>query len=116
MGRRSRLLCMATTTNPAPTDEFVSLAMCQDCTALHANGTVPEDWADIAVADWLNYIEQNLEGLHGVHVGTTEDEFSTTSCDSCGTTLAGYRNHGGGWMTAEGYNGNEGWGQQSEYV
>jgi hypothetical protein len=89
---------MNATITPAPSDEFVSLAMCSDCTMFHANGEVPVDWSDLAVADWLGYIEQNLEGLHGVHTGTEEDEFSTVFCDSCGSTLAGYRNHGGGYV------------------
>lgn len=74
--------------------ETYDLNVCTDCIVLIANATVPVDWAEEAVEDWLAEIERNWPGGEWVLApGDGDTEFTRTPCDTCRTGLAGSR-HG----------------------
>jgi hypothetical protein len=66
-------------------------SICVDCVMFHANGEVNPNWGDVATADYFNSLTQNLDDVIVLGVGEQTDEFSTGSCDSCGSRLAGSR-------------------------
>jgi hypothetical protein len=67
--------------------DWAPALLCVDCTMLHANGELP-DTVDTARLAALQAVDRHYV------VGEEFAEFSPARCDSCGTTAAGYRNHG----------------------
>lgn len=47
----------------------------------------------------IEAINAHLVGIEAVLPSDNYSEFSTSQCDSCGTHLAGYRNHGVGILS-----------------
>lgn len=66
-------------------------SICVDCLMFHANGEMNPEWGDLAVQNFLAYIDQNLDDVLILGPGEQTDEFAMSSCDSCGTRLAGSR-------------------------
>lgn len=63
---------------------------CTDCSMLFANGETPPEMTEDETWAWQENIADRTAGYH-VAVGDEEQEFSWTSCDTCGSRLGGSR-------------------------
>lgn len=69
-----------------PNEDFA----CPDCVMLIANGETPPNLSEEATQAWVEEFERRTDGYHLV-VGRYSTDFSTQSCDVCGSRLAGER-------------------------
>lgn len=63
---------------------------CSDCIILIANGDTPPEMSEDDTAAWLAAIEKRSDGLPWVS-GDGHEDFSSRSCDVCGSQDAGER-------------------------
>ncbi len=91
-----------------PTFEIVTLSVCCDCLLFIANGDLPEPLDPEYWDEDDNFDPEDIHGEYGcwpsaagwhLHAGATDedgteiedDEFSSTRCEGCSSSLAGSR-------------------------
>jgi hypothetical protein len=83
---------MATTT----TEETYTGLACIDCTHFIANGEAPLFETEAEENAWLQSFLARNEGIYW-GVGDSYDDFSSSPCTCCGSTLGGSRHDVFGW-------------------
>lgn len=98
-------------------EQHTELSICRDCLIWFANGETSGDWTEKERAVFLQNVGRETQGCH-ITLGSIECEhcgseareadrdveacepwFSTSSCDTCGSTFHGDREHAVAWFT-----------------